>query len=37
MHALTILQYYLAPRLTHIHRRRLDTLLEAVVASWRDY
>ena len=33
MHALTILHHFLTPLLTHIHRRRLETLLEAVVAS----
>lgn len=33
MHALTILHSCLAPLLTQIHRRRLDTLLAAVVAS----
>ena len=33
MHALKILHHCLAPLLTHIHRRRLATLLEAVAAS----
>jgi hypothetical protein len=33
VHALKILHHCLAPLLTHIHRRRLETLLEAVAAS----
>jgi hypothetical protein len=33
MHALTILQRYIAPLLTGIHRRRLAVLLEAVAAT----
>lgn len=33
MHALRILHHCLTPLLTHIHRRRLETLLEAVAAS----
>ena len=32
MHALVILQHYLAPLLGHVHRRRLATLLEAVAS-----
>jgi len=32
VHALVILQHYLAPLLTHIHRRRLATLLDAVAS-----
>ncbi len=32
MHALVILQHYLAPLLGHIHRRRLATLLDAVAS-----
>ena len=32
MHAHVILQHYLAPLLTHIHRRRLATLLDAVAS-----
>lgn len=35
MHALKILHHTLVPLLTHIHRRRLETLLEAVAASLR--
>ena len=33
VHALRILHRCLTPLLTHIHRRRLETLLEAVAAS----
>jgi hypothetical protein len=33
VHAPKILHHCLAPLLTHIHRRRLETLLEAVAAS----
>lgn len=32
MHTLVVLQHYLAPLLRQIHRRRLDTLLDAVAA-----
>lgn len=35
MHALKMLHQCLSPLLTHIHRRRLETLLEAVAASIR--
>ena len=35
MHALRILHLCLTPLLTHIHRRRLETVLEAVAASLR--
>ena len=35
MHAVRILHHCLTPLLTHMHRRRLETLLEAVAASIR--